>query len=234
MRFFRYGVGGVAASAGGGGAYGAIANQLVRINGVEGSFSGTDPTPLTSVTDVSGVGATFALNGSPGYNSADPNYNNQPSCQPLSVSNYIRCDTVNMGDIAYIAIVAQRLQNQQILIEQPSGAVKNISYWGGFNLLRIEGVGSQIDTTIGGTALNGVFRLQVPLDGVGNVYLNGVSQGPVSADARAHWDGIGAGFYLMTASAGGASAVPFFMASSSIPSDAEMMALDAQLVTDYV
>ena len=214
--------------------YSDIPDQLLRINSLEGSLA-TDGVVLTGVTDVSPVGGTVTVTGSPTYTATDAGLNNAPSFTIVAASKVI-APNVNRASIRFVAAVVYR----------SSAAVAQFLFDGDdasnrfFALVHPNGV-VQVSTLATLTIPTGEASVGRKIYVAPNDNATQVRWNPSAGGA---WQSIGtqyvgsasglglslAASYL--ASAGGAR-LAFFMACSAVPSAPQLAALEAKLIADF-
>lgn len=214
--------------------YDDIPDQLLRINSLEGSlgFSGS---VLTSVTDVSTVGGTVNVTGSPVYTAADAGLNNKPSFEIVASSSVI-APNVNRASIRYIAAVLYRDTGATFRYiadgDDASGRILQIMHasgviqvWTGATLTTPTGepsVGRKIwlapndnSTQVRWSPASGSPMQDIGTQPVGSATGNGVTIGQAYSAA-----GYGARF-------------AFLMMCSAVPDAPTRAALEAKLITDF-
>lgn len=206
--------------------YDDIPNQLLRINSLEGSlaFSGA---VLTGVTDVSPVGGTVNVTGSPTYTATDSGLNGAPSFTIVAASSVI-APNINRASIRFLACVMYRPGTGAYF------AVDGDELAGRF-FVALFPASSTVQTSasafaVGGEPSAGRKRMLFPNDNATACLWNGVSLGtqPVGS---ASGNGLTFGASYLAASLG--ARVAFFMACSSVPSAPQITALEAKLITDF-
>lgn len=214
--------------------YDDIPNQLLRINSLEGSlaFSGA---VLTGVTDVSPVGGTVTVTGSPTYTAVDAGLNGAPSFTIASASSVI-APNINRASIRFIAAVVYRTStaaaqyivdgdeasNRFFVIMQPSGGIQ-VSTLATLTVPTGEpslGRKLWISPNDNATQVRWNPGVGLPSQNIGTQPVGSASGNGISLAAS----------YLIT---GFGARMPFFMACSSVPDVAARAALETKLITDF-
>jgi len=215
-------------------AYSDIPNQLLRINSLEGSlaFSGA---VLTGVTDVSPVGGTVTVTGSPVYTAVDAGLNNAPSFTIVAASSVI-APNVNRASIRYIAAVFYRPSVGTFHYiadgDDASGRILQIMHTGG-NIQVWTGATLTVPT---GEPTAGRKIWLAPNDNSTQVRwspaagsaMQGIGTQPVGAAT-----GSGVTIGQAYSAAGYGARFAFFMACSAVPSAPLLASLEAKLITDF-
>lgn len=212
--------------AGSGFTYASVPSQLLRINSLEGSlgFSGS---VLTSVTDVSAVGGTVNVTGSPVYTASDAGLNGAPSFTPVAFTSSIIAPNVNRALVKYVAAVIYRSTTGSHYFCDGTTASGR---WIGALVAGDAYTSGLTPTAVAGEPTTGRKRILIAADG-GAVKsrVNAVEIGPVMASAAT-----GNGLSLAQNYIGGSpSTMAFFMACSAVPDSTTRAALEAKLITDF-
>ena len=214
--------------------YADIPDQLLRINSLEGSlaFSGA---VLTGVTDVSPVGGTVTVTGSPTYTATDSGLNNAPSFTIVSASSVI-APNINRANIRFIAAVVYRASaavaqyicdgddaaGRFFVIMQPSGVIQVST----LATLTIPTGEASVGRKLWISPNNAATQVRWN-PGAGSPSQN-IGTQPVGT---ATGNGLAlASSYIVT---GIGARMPFFMACSSVPSAPQITALETKLITDF-
>lgn len=211
--------------------YDDIPSQLLRINSLEGSlaFSGS---VLTGVTDVSTVGGTVNVTGSPVYTAVDSGLNGAPSFTAPGVV----APNVDRAAIRFTVAVCYRtvIASAQYIMDGTSDTGRF------FCILHAHG-GLQLST---GAALS--IPTGEPVVGR-KIFIapnDGAAQTRWSRSAGSSYESLGpqhigaasgSGLLIGTTYAGGYGSMrfAFFMACSAAPSAPLLTALEAKLLTDF-
>lgn len=203
--------------------YDDIPSQLLRINSLEGSLTGSGGV-LTGVTDVSGAGETVTVTGSPVYTAADAGLNGAPSFTP-GVGATVIATGINRASVAFVACVVYR-----------ASTVGSLYAWdgddaAGRHYLYLSNILSTHRGTFAAPLAQpvGRKRLIVPFDGSTPTTLNGTSIGTMSVN-----NATGSGLIIgeRYTDADGMSPA-FYMACSSVPSAPLLTSLEAKLLEDF-
>lgn len=203
--------------------YASVPSQLLRVNGLEGSF-GFSGSVLTSVTDLA-LGGTVTVSGSPTYTAADAALNGAPSFTPAAGALVV-APNVNRASLAYVAVVAYASGNSYLY----DGTV----FTGRQCAYLSTGGGGQLSTRdehilIAGAGAAGRKRALIPMDGATAVMLDGTSYGTLLANT-----GTGNGLTLGCSYAAlNPVRLAFFMACSAVPDSTTRAALEAKLLADF-
>ncbi len=214
--------------------YDDIPNQLLRINSLEGSlaFSGA---VLTGVTDVSPVGGTVNVTGSPTYTATDSGLNNAPSFTIVASSSVI-APNVNRASIRYIAAVFYRPSVGTFHYiadgDDASGRILQIMHTGGN--LQVWTLGTLSTPTGEPTAGRKIWlapndnATQVRWSPAAGSAVQNIGTQPVGSAT-----GSGVTIGQSQSGTGYGARFAFFMACSAVPSAPLLASLEAKLITDF-
>ena len=214
--------------------YADIPNQLLRINSLEGSlaFSGA---VLTGVTDVSPVGGTVNVTGSPTYTATDSGLNNAPSFTIVASSSVI-APNVNRASIRYIAAVFYRPSVGTFHYiadgDDASGRILQIMHTGGN--LQVWTLGTLSTPTGEPTAGRKIWL--APNDNATQVRWSpaaGSAMQDIGTQPVGSASGNGVKLVQGQSGTGFGARLAFFMACSAVPSAPLLASLEAKLITDF-
>lgn len=212
----------------GGFSYDDIPNQLLRINSLEGSlaFSGA---VLTGVTDVSAVGGTVTVTGSPVYTATDAGLNGAPSFTNITASSVV-APNVNRASIRFLAAVFFRTSTAASAALCDGTVISN-RYYTFFNA---DGnVQNSYGSYLAAATLEptiGRKRCLFPNNASTVGKLNAITLSALPVGSAS-----GNGLTLGSSFLGGAgnSRLAFFMPLSAAPSAPLLASLEAKLITDF-
>ena len=205
--------------------YDDIPSQLLRINSLEGSLTGSGGV-LTGVTDVSGAGETVTVTGSPVYTAADANLNGAPSFRPASGA-LVTTPNIVRSSVKFLAVAAYSDVTSLFYFWDQSDTAH------GMRVYRLNGTiaGAFGSLAAAGEPVAGRKRLIANFDTTGRyLYLNGTNLGTPGALAPTGTNGIVWG----SANDGTlAMTTAFVMACSAPPSAPLLASLEAKLLADF-
>ncbi len=219
----------------GGFSYDDIPNQLLRINSLEGSLAHSGAV-LTGVTDVSPVGGTVTVTGSPTYTATDAGLNNAPSFTIVAASSVI-APNVNRASIRFVAAVVYRSSAAvaQYLFDGDDATNRFFAIMHANGVIQVSTLATLTIPT--GEASVGRKLWISPNDAATQVRWNPGAGSP-SQNIGTQPVGTATGNGLALASSylvsnGIGARMSFFMACSAVPSAPLLAALEAKLITDF-
>lgn len=214
--------------------YDDIPNQLLRINSLEGSLGFSGGT-LTSVTDVSTVGGTVNVTGSPTYTAVDAGLNGAPSFTIVSASSVI-APNVNRASVRFVAAVVYRTSAAaaQYLFDGDDASGRFFAIMHPTGVIQVSTLATLTVPT--GEASVGRKIWLAPNDNATQVRWNPSAGGAwqnIGTQPVGSASGLGLSLAASYLGASFGARPAFFMACSSVPSAPLLAALETKLITDF-
>jgi len=215
-------------------AYSDIPNQLLRINSLEGSLAHSGAV-LTGVTDVSAVGGTVTVTGSPTYTATDAGLNNAPSFTIVAASSVI-APNVNRASIRFVAAVVYRSSAAvaQFLFDGDDASNRFFAIMHPNGVIQVSTAATLTKPT--GEASVGRKIYVAPNDNATQVRWNPSAGGAwqsIGTQPVGSASGLGLSLAASYIGASLGARPAFFMACSSVPSAPLLASLEAKLITDF-